>query len=486
MPVMSSLSWRQHAETETIVWIANTGPQEAELTLSEGDSVRVAAGTWSRCRLTSKSGDVTLETSADQLFITRPVELRFARKKQPHILLISADTLRADRFNARHMPRMTRYFSRGTTFTQARSVAPWTLPAHASLFTSLPPALHGVRTPDQKLPRALPSLASALSAAGYITTAITEGNYLSASYGLNTGFHSYFEFPPDMMVSDPEQGSKLVPNLHRLRSEIQSYGDAPLFVFFHTFEVHCPYFPRGGLEDPEGLGLTANLLEMDGKQLDPEILDKIAALYDGEVNYLDQVLGEWLEMNVNPEDWLVVFLSDHGEEFGEHGGLLHADTLFDEVLRIALAMTGPGVARELRDQICSIGDVAPTILDYLGIPAPVAWTGKSLLGDLPAETPHFSETFFLGPHIPAQDPCLLSVTLSPHKMISNTNFGETHIQVFDLGHDAAEYHPLEPHAYPSLETLILRYGQVTPLDNVPAAQLTPEHIENLRGLGYVQ
>lgn len=407
-------------------------------------------------------------------------------------LLFSVDTLRADVLTPEHAPQLLSAFSEGWVLDDLYSSAPWTLPAHASLLFSRFPAEHGARLPDQRVSADPPSLAQEMARLGYITLAVVEGNYVSARHGLDLGFDCFLERPPNIASHDPREASVLEANLTWLRTLVQSQGSAKVFLFWHTYEIHCPYLPRGAGSDPMGLGRTNSLLALESAKAGPlgaspaalseENCRQLRQLYLGELTYLDSQAGPFLAQL--PKDWLVALVSDHGEEFCEHGGLLHADTLYEEVMRVPLLLRGPGLPPQPGPSR-SLLDIAPTLLALQGEPAPASWQGHSLTGQ--ESTPLLMESFFLGPHIPAEDPSLLGFRRNSDKLIQLRNFGRYQAELYDLAADPGERNNLASERVALRDRLfqiLEAYAQRHKVGE-SSAPLTPEERQLLESLGYL-
>ena len=469
--------------------VGNPGGAPVTLNLDHGDKreIEVAQRHWEQIQLRTESSlTLTWEGGPLQLgsWYLKPTQ----KQKKPNVLLVSVDTLRWDRFNHKSMPGLSKLFTEGKVFNQTYSPAPWTLPSHASMLSGQYPARHGVRKSDERMSQEVTTLAEVLVNKGYYTWAVTEGNFVSGRYGLNQGFHRYSERPPAMMSNDPEKVTMLRGSLDLIRRQLKRLGDVPQFLFLHTYEVHCPYLPHGDLQDAEGMGQTQWLLDHDGDALPAETLNHLRALYDGEVAFTDELLTPFLTGLWKTGDWLIVFTSDHGEEFGDHGGLLHGDTLYQEALHVPLAMIGPDLQAGTVNQPCSLVDIGPTILDYLdATPQPERWQGRSLLGASP-KVPVFAESFFWGVHIEVDQPRLVGVLDSDVKLVQRQNFGKTEAELYDLASDPLERKNLisvELAKRDNLFTLIQAYLANKPMTPEQRESLTPEQLEALRALGYV-
>jgi len=314
-----------------------------------------------------------------------------------HVILVSLETLRADHlscygYGAPTSPRIDALAAEGVRFETAMANSPETLMSHATLFTSLLPSAHGHAKSTQRLSSRLPTLAEALRDAGFLTAAFVGNGFLAAIFGYENGFDRYDDGAPraDLLKYDTER------SFLRAIDFVTGHPDRDTFTFLHTYEIHTAYAPP-----PHALALFADsaysgkvgsvfrlwpdALELfGGGEPDERDVKQVVALYDAEVRYADALVGRLLDAirRSGLEDrTLVVLLSDHGEEFMEHGTLAnHGHTLYEEMLRIPLILRGPGLGRGkvVRGVVSQI-DVAPTILEYLGIAPPETFRGESLL-----------------------------------------------------------------------------------------------------------
>lgn len=411
-----------------------------------------------------------------------------------NIMLISIDTLRHDAFSPQLMPNLYRIFSEnGLIFERAYTPSPWTLPAHASMLTGLLPAKHGIRTSNQKLDPNIITLAEFLELSGYYNVAITEGNYVSGQFGFTQGFHLFSENPPNMMLKDPAALSKLEPNLKQLEQQLDELNNqSPIFAFLHSYEVHCPYLPHFGLLDPEQIGMTQWLLDNETKGISPAHMKQLHNLYNGEVRYTDRTLAPFVEKLINSGEWTVILTADHGEEFGEHGGILHADTLYEEVMRVPLALAGKGIKQtDIIDTRVSLLDIVPTIL-HMTEPTmeavPDSMPGRNLLDPGLKDAVFFAETYFLGPHIQAQDPRLAAIWNQDDKLIQSRNNNQYHAELYNLVNDPQERANLSESEIEKRDALYLfldaylEKGETAPA----VGELSAEQLEVMRTLGYVK
>jgi arylsulfatase A-like enzyme len=326
----------------------------------------------------------------------------------PTVILVSIDTLRPDRLGCYGhdqptSPNLDRFREGAALFSCAISQAPSTLPSHATMLTSLLPEHHGAffsrRSP---LPDNLPTLATVLAAAGYRTAAFTGGGQIAPEFGLDRGFEIY-----GVNEGGPDFGDAVRSGLEWLSGDL----DRPAFLFLHTYEVHHPYTP-----DPEVLqifddGYLGTLPDKISKELldsinrgETEIDDRdvahIVAAYDAEIRSVDEAFGELLrglERLGLAENTLLVFTSDHGEEFGEHGVVgWHSHTLYDELLRVPLLIRFPEgfAAGQTVEAQVRLLDLAPTATSVAGIEAPSTFEGIDLelvIDGLPTPLPAVSQ-----------------------------------------------------------------------------------------------
>ncbi len=473
---------------ELILDIGSPGTEPVDLEIAGFGVFALKPADWTVLSLRPKGKSIQLSWQGGPLYLGQPYVKARKKSDQPNVLLLSIDTLRYDHFTKEHMPLTRALFERGEIFDGVYTPAPWTLPAHASLLTSLYPVTHGVRKPGQKLSPELKTLPGFFQDMGYQTLAFTEGNYVSSTFGLNLGFHRFVEDPPSMMDSDPDRVSRLAANLERARDAVKEDSNGPMFIFFHTYEVHCPYLPRNNAEDPDGLGSTQWLLDNDGKELDESTLNHLRNLYAQEVAYTDLLLAPFLEDLLERGNWVIALVSDHGDEFGEHGGLLHADTLYEEAVKVPFAMVGRGLGTASHKAPGSLVDAPATILTVLGLTPPDTWQGHDLRSSDP-RTPVFSESFFFGPQIKAKDPRIAAVWRENHKLIQTRNFDEITAELFALEGDPEERRNLVETDIEKRDQLFLRMEIYLKGKGATAGEigeLTPEELETMRSLGYIK
>ncbi|HSB60815.1 MAG TPA: sulfatase, partial [Vicinamibacteria bacterium] len=302
---------------------------------------------------------------------------RWARRLLParaprNLLLVSIDTLRADRLGSygyapAQTPRLDALARSGLRFARAATVVPLTLPAHSSLLTGTFPAWHGVRDNGGfYLGEDQTTLAEVLRGKGYRTGGFVGAFVLDRRWGIAQGFERFFdEFDLESFGEAPGMDAIQRPGAQVVDRALEWLGadrDRPFFAWVHLYDPHTPYeaaepFRSRFPGTPSGA-------------------------YDAEIAAADAQVGrllDALDLDRRLPDTLVVVVGDHGEMLGEHGEPTHGFFVYEAAVRIPLILAGPGVpAREVEDQV-RIVDVMPTVLELLRAPPPEAVQGVSLL-----------------------------------------------------------------------------------------------------------
>ncbi|MEE8523557.1 MAG: sulfatase [Thermoanaerobaculia bacterium] len=319
--------------------------------------------------------------------------------RRPDVLLYVIDTLRADHlgvygYERSTSPAIDRFARDAVLFRNARAQSSWTRTAMVSVMTGLLPQVHGVNRRDDALNRRLETLAEMLKRGGYETAGFVTNGNLSASFGLGQGFDFYRYLAESRESFEFHQ---LSDRIHRgiipwLETRANLGERPPFFLYAHSTDPHAPYTPRQPFRgrfaagvDPEIGGIDHVLdISANRKPAAPGVEDDFIDLYDGEIAFNDHQFGRLVERLKKIglyDSTLIVLISDHGEEFREHGGWEHGKTLYGEQLRIPLIVKLPGGAsagREI-DSVADQIDVLPTILDAVGLESPDGVDGHSLL-----------------------------------------------------------------------------------------------------------
>ncbi|MCB9899500.1 MAG: sulfatase, partial [Planctomycetes bacterium] len=329
-----------------------------------------------------------------------------------HFLLVSIDTLRADRlscygYERPTSPHLDAFAADSLLFEQCTSAATNTTPSHMSMFTGLVPPIHGqynielgsdgqTNQAPVLLPPTMPMLAERLSQAGFATAAFTDGGYLTPELKFDRGF--------DVFERKAETVDKKVDHVLEFLKTLDWTGKRQ-FVFFHTYEVHAPYVPprehdlftdatydgpiRERLEkmrEVVGRGGVAGARQFlpTPREATPADTKFLSDLYDGGVHFTDAEVGRLIEAvraSRYADDIAILVLSDHGDAFNEHGTFGHGE-LFHTVTHVPFILHVPGGPTGRVTTPISGVDVTPTVLDVLGLPEPEITDGVSVLSSL--------------------------------------------------------------------------------------------------------
>lgn len=320
------------------------------------------------------------------------------------ILLVSLDTLRADHLGAYGYERDTSPFldsmaRRGVLFENAIAQYPSTLTSHMSLFTGLYPGEHAVYPPDAILSDEIPTLPELLQAAGYRTGGFTEGAFVDGRFGFARGF-DVFNDEAERRFDDIE---RTLARAHDFLGSLQP--EQRFFLFVHTYTIHDPYDPPASYaarfwpgDPPDTFPPDAPHLvryNAHGGPLPPGTAEYFTALYDASIRYADDRLREFfgfLREQGLASDLTVVVLSDHGEQFLEHGQFVHAD-IYQETMRVPLLVLHPDLPAPWRvSHPVELVDVMPTLLALADARPAATVSGTSLVGDLVGDAPGRRET----------------------------------------------------------------------------------------------
>jgi len=445
---------------------------------------------------------------------------------KPNIIFISIDALRRDHVGCYGYPRNTTpnmdAFARDNiVFNHAFVNEPWTLTSHMSMLTGFNSITHG--TYEWKaLHAAIPTLAEYLKNVGYATIACVNTSWLVPVAGFGRGFDRYstttYGYSPDEPVrSGEKQNVRIIGELTRVKRQ-------PFFAFIHYFDVHSKfeYLPYDAPEPFKSM-FNADVAStfrfsvpdifasdylgyvcQNSIALPEQELQNIVDLYDGGVAYADHCLGEFfsfLKKNDLYDNTMIIVTADHGEEFQEHGWMLHSNPYYyDVILRVPLLVKLPKGAplpgKATIDSLVEIIDIQPSILDLVGI-EPVFVQGKSFL-DLISGKGAGKETvygiastgsFFVRDH--------------KWKLISDKGLDRNRYRLYDLANDPGEQtnvvldHPeIEQYLEEKLRKRIgeshgLRtrmtgaHGGSDDAETSTQFKLDEQQKEHLRSLGYV-
>jgi arylsulfatase A-like enzyme/Flp pilus assembly protein TadD len=393
-------------------------------------------------------------------------KLASVSSSRPDVLLVTIDTLRADAVgyagNRRvETPVLDRLAARGIVFGNAHAHNVVTLPSHANILTGLLPYQHGIRdNTGFRLDPSIPTLATLLKATGYATAAFVGAFPLDSRFGLARGFDVYDDrYPRGKTRLDfemPERPASQVVTAALGWWNIRR--DAPRFLWVHVYDPHAPYRPP-----------TPFAERYRGNE------------YLGEVAATDAALAPLLDPISSGKEsrTLVILTADHGEALGDHGEQTHGLFAYEATLRVPLVVCFPGrVAPRASDEWVGHVDVAPTILEALGVAKPAAMTGSSLLSTSAAPRTTYFEAFSTA----------LNRGWAPLRGViaDGSKFVDLPVpELYDLAQDPGESRNLAADRTDVLRRLARSLPPESRLGAVRREEATPEEVARLRSLGYL-
>ncbi len=435
----------------------------------------------------------------------------------PNLILVTIDTLRADRVGAYGnedglTPHLDALAAEGTVFERALAPITTTHPSHATMLTGFYSRSHGVLWNGHGLASENITLAERLQEVGYSTGAFVSYPAMLYRAKLNQGFEA---------VSDTHRraGTKYYracPKTNAMAIEwLRSQPGSPLFLWVHYFEPHTPYplqpyaarkLAEAGYDGPlargtEHLKAAVRAAANAKAKESPREREAIRMLYDGEVEAADRCLGELLEELESHgllEPSVVVAAADHGEGLGEHGRWNHGPVLWNSVLRVPMILRDSRrtQARRVRQRV-GLVDLTPTLLELLGLEVPAGLQGRSLVPGLDgrklAARPYFAEAWPNHQYADGRRSSddfqenfenRLAVYLNQFK---RTTFKGQH-RLFNISKDPEEIAPLQRRKFKSVADELAELADEFLAMEVGAAGndlLDAEDLEELRSLGYL-
>ncbi|HEX4953441.1 MAG TPA: sulfatase [Thermoanaerobaculia bacterium] len=423
-------------------------------------------------------------------------------RRFPSILLVTVDTLRADRlgsygYRRPTSPEIDRLLAEGVRFTQARTVEPLTGPASISLFTSLPPHEHGATRNSLAMRPGLSSITRLLGQGGYRTAAFVGNWTLRDRFtGLAEHFDAYREIFSRKrwlgLFNSEATGADLTTAATSWLRELRARETKrPFFLWVHYVEPHAPYRLQKEMAPRLGVPVGDAASRSDR--------------YDTEVAFVDREVGRLVSAVRAIEagrELAVVFTADHGESLGEHGYWGHGRNVLDPNLRIPLGVVWPGVVSAGRtiEAPALILDVAPTLVGLLGLAPVEVFRGFDWSPVLRGEAPppedrlvgfqaHRGAVTAVSGEQNARENGLLEVAILSGRTKEVLRLETRTRRLFDLGHDPGELQgrttsPSRPS--PELAAWLAEVRQgLRKASDLPAAALDAASLEQLKALGYV-
>jgi len=450
---------------------------------------------------------------------------------KPNVIFISIDSLRRDHLSCygyfrETSPNIDKLAAKGTIFENAVSTTCWTLPSHMSMFTGLYNMQHGVDDDNTNALRTgIKTMPEFMRENGYLTYGIFSGPFLHPAFGFSRGFDQYVDCSSSKdLAQNINEIQKLTPYLSKMHFESHEditgnkiyeafskwYSERdrsrPYFAFLHMWDVHYDYKPPppyDKLYDPHYQGIMSTSFN-NNPRLGPHIctrdLEHLIALYDGEINWTDYIIGQILDKlrkSGEIDNTMIVITSDHGEEFLEHGQFGH-DNLYDELVRIPLIIYFKGTFPNKRlDYHISHIDLLPTILDIIGNTIPDYIPGLSIKRII-EENNKKERPLLLELTSKARNKLIKSVRAEEWKFLYD--IGNSKPSFYDLKSDPDEKHSLIPLQEPVIipdsvkdKTKISlkfyeRINNTLPhfrTEESDKPQLDSATVEHLKALGYI-
>ncbi|MFQ6104089.1 MAG: sulfatase [Candidatus Glassbacteria bacterium] len=443
-------------------------------------------------------------------------------KKPPDVILIMIDTLRADHLSCYdkesiHTPNIDSMAEDGFLFGNIHCSAPTTLASTSSLMTSLHPRMHGAARNGFVLDNSLLTLPEVFRERGYSTAAFIASFALHSSTGIDQGF-SYF----DERFTSTLKSAVLQRRAEDVNDAVTGWLEAapsrPLFLFIHYFDPHQPYQPPAPYDQPSDSlnapGITGSMEEVKslrgylarGGDVDDRVR-RMHELYVGEIHYTDRAVGDLitlLERKKLYDSSLIIFTADHGETFWEHPrreSLDHGYTVYETTTHVPLIIRWPGKIQPGRSDILASNiDIAPTILDLIGMDIPEAFQGRSLKGVIGGETvseiPVYSEA--TKPHeeieleVPFRNDRKAKCIISGRWKLIWVPFMQDHEELYDIFKDPLETTNLISKMHDEKMTGNMRHllrgwaAEVSEVAKNRPVVMDEETRKKLEALGYIQ
>lgn len=339
-------------------------------------------GTWQDWRISTADFSTTTSTltvsfSAPAEFWVSTLESVPLESTQPSVFVVLLDTLRQDHlgcygYERPVSPNLDVFAKDSIRFSELVPASSWTRPSVASLLTSTYPGVHGAVDRGDRVRGSLPWIADAFEAEGYETEGIMTNPNCVPVWGFGDEFDRFMDMGTEQWFSLDDKDAML-----RARKSILNAAGRPQFVYLHALAPHEPFTPP----EPFRTQFDSASAKPEGEERERQ---RQIDLYDAEIAYFDSLFGEFvadLKAAGVYDSSIIVFVSDHGEEFWEHGGTSHGRTLYEEQLRVPLLVKLPGnrLAGTVQNALVEMVDIAPTLLELAGVPPHPAFQGASFM-----------------------------------------------------------------------------------------------------------
>jgi len=382
-----------------------------------------------------------------RLVAAAPARAAPARSPVKHVFIWMIDTLRPDRVGCYNpktrvkTPSLDAFAGRGVLFKNATVQGNWSLTSHASLLSGVYPAVHKGYTERTRIRDEIDMAGEIFSRGGFTTATFLSNGYVSDSWGFGQGWRHYRNFIRESRPSDAKAlWSESLAWLKKRKPEER------LFVYFGTIDPHVIYNPPAeylamydadsysGIVKPTMTGLLLGKIKTGKATLNDRDKRRLEALYDGEITFSDFWFGR-MQQDLAAlgmlDDSVIVVVSDHGDEFYEHGSVGHGHSVFEELVATPLLMAGRGLpsGRQVGVDVEAL-DVLPTVMELAGLPASPAIQGESLLPLVDQDGPQAARPAFSD-----HGGTLRGMKIGRYKLISS---GPEQTRLYDLREDPRE------------------------------------------------
>ncbi len=369
------------------VGLLDSSGAPVSIRLLAGDRVLNSAksageGTWTDWRLApeglaANSAPVTLEFAASGKFWVSTAELVTSPAAQPPVIVVLVDTLRRDHLGCYGYARPTSpnidtFAKEAIRFERFVPASSWTRPSVASLMTSTMPGVHGAEDLGDHLREGLPRISEVFGKAGYETRALVTNPNCLPIWGFGDGFSRFIDVGSEEWL---KQDDGVV--MKEAAEAVRDAAGRPFFLYVHALAPHEPFTPA---EPYRSQFASAAPAAGTAPQPHQDLID----LYDAEIRYFDTLFGEFVatlkETGVYDSS-IIVFLSDHGQAFGEHGNIGHGSSLYEEQMNPPLIVRLPGGkhAGGVHDSLIEMIDVAPTLAALAAVSTDPRFQGRSFV-----------------------------------------------------------------------------------------------------------
>ncbi len=437
-----------------------------------------------------------------------PDDIKPHPEKRPHILVYVVDTLRADHlscygYSYRTSPVLDQFAQENAIYSSAYANSPWTRPSGASILTGLYPKNHKTTGRFGKLSEEIITFPEILKKEGYMTAAFNGNGNLNRIFGFSRGFDKYEElsgiYPGTLNITAQEMNRRIFDFLDEYH---RREDHPPLFLLIWTMDPHDPYTPRNENKDKFDVEKHQYIdtypfdfmedVRFGRISLSPSQLEFVKTRYDQEIYENDaafsQLLDKLKELGFY-EDMAIIFTSDHGEQFFEHGGVKHGENVYNESVHIPLVIKAPRMEKGIHRDRVQLSDIFPTVLDIAGIPVTYDLDGHSLLSLSDSQRNVYFENYRGGNRINA-------VMGQDRKLIYNLEFRRPphhpYIPLLEmyLLEDEQEQNPVKLDAFADYSLLqeLMIYRNMESRRDIQAeqAEIPPELEEELKALGYIK